>query len=266
MDDNAARFVGEIPTYYDSGLGPVLFAHYAAETAARVAALEPKRVLETAAGTGIVSAALSTALDGVEIVVTDLNGPMLAVARSRLRGMIRVEEADAQALPYPDGEFDAVVCQFGLMFLPDLAAGFREARRVLRPDGTFLFGVWDSLAHNRFAALVDEVLGELFGPDKPAFYQVPFHLSSVDALRDLAQSCGFGRITVEVLPHRAEVVRWERFVAGLVRGNPLYDQLVARGASPAEVEATVQGRLEREYGAAPTELPMQAILYAADPL
>lgn len=262
MDDNAASFVGDIPRHYDEGLGPVLFRHYAQVMADRAAALDPSRVLETAAGTGIVSVELAARLGDAELVVTDLNGPMLEFARGRLPG-VPVQEADMTALPFPEADFDAVVCQFGLMFLPDLAAGFREARRVLRPDGAFLFSVWDSHARNRFAAIVDGLLGELFGAEKPPFYAVPFRLGPVDPLRELAQAEGFGHLTVEVIPHRSPVEDWSGFVRGLIQGNPVLDQIRARGTEPTEVEATVRERLVAEFGESPTELPIQTLLYDA---
>lgn len=265
MDDNSASFVGDIPRNYDEGLGPVLFRHYAQVMADRAAALGPTRVLETAAGTGIVSEELAARLGDAELVVTDLNGPMLEVARGRVPGGVPVQEADMTALPFPDDSFDVVVCQFGLMFLPDLAAGFREARRVLHPEGAFLFSVWDSHDRNRFAAIVDGLLGELFGAEKPPFYAVPFRLGPVDPLRELAQAEGFGRLTIEVLPHRSPVASWDSFVRGLVQGNPVLDQIRARGTDPADVERTVRERLVAEFGEDPAELPLQTLLYDARP-
>ncbi|RJS47591.1 class I SAM-dependent methyltransferase [Nocardioides cavernaquae] len=263
MDENAAEFVGEIPHFYDTGLGPVIFSHYATVMGARAAALAPHDVLETAAGTGIVSAELREQLPEAALVITDLNGPMLEIARSRLDGTALVETADAQSLQYADESFDVVVCQFGLMFLPDLKAGFREAARVLRPGGTFLFSVWDSHAHNPFAALADGVLSATFAEKPPPFYRVPFSMSAVDPLRELAQAAGFGAITIEVLPHATPVASWEDFAAGLVRGNPVVDQIRARGADPLDVEATVRSLLEQEFGPVPTTMPIQTVLYAA---
>lgn len=263
MDENAAEFVGEIPHFYDTGLGPVIFSHYATVMGNRAAELAPKDVLETAAGTGIVSAELRQQLPDAALVVTDLNGPMLEIARARLDGTALVEAADAQSLQYADDSFDVVVCQFGLMFLPDLKAGFSEAARVLRPGGTFLFSVWDSHAHNPFAALVDGVLSATFAEQPPPFYRVPFGLSAVDPLRELAQAAGFGEIVIEVLPHATTITSWDDFAAGLIRGNPVVDQIRARGADPLDVEGTVRDLLEVEFGSAPTTMPIQTLLYAA---
>ena len=150
MTTNDATFAGSIPALYDRHLGPVLFEPYAADKVRRFAHLSEGAILETASGTGIVTQQLASALPAaVRIVATDLNQPMLDHAASK-PGMARVEfrQADALKLPSPDGQFDAIVCQFGVMFFPDRVAAYREARRVLKPNGQLVFSVWDSLMRN----------------------------------------------------------------------------------------------------------------------
>ncbi|MGN7799755.1 class I SAM-dependent methyltransferase [Leifsonia sp. 22587] len=262
MDDSTA-FQGSIPEHYDSGLGPVLFRHYADVLGAAVAEARPRRILETAAGTGISSAAIAARNRDAQLVITDLNAEMLELARHALPATARVEVADAQALPFPDASFDAVACQFGIMFVPELPRAFREARRVLVPRGVFHFSVWDSHAENRFAAIVDGLLAETFPDDPPPFYSVPFRLSDVQALRTLAQSTGFRSVRIDVVPHDAPVVSWEGFADGLIRGNPVADQLRRRSADLDAVVAEVARRLDAEYGAAPTTIPVQTIFYRA---
>jgi ubiquinone/menaquinone biosynthesis C-methylase UbiE len=118
------------------GLGPHIFAGYAADIARRVAARGPLRVLETAAGTGIVTRQLRDMLSSnATLLATDLNLPMLDVARKKFGPAERVEfrQADADALPFPDGAFDAAICQFGVMFFPDKDKAYREIFRVLAP-------------------------------------------------------------------------------------------------------------------------------------
>ena len=153
MIDDAAGFTGTIPEHYDRGLGPIIFVDYATEMAKRVAAGNPTRVLETAAGTGIVTRRLRDALPpGVGLTATDLNAPMLEIARTKFRPGEEVEfqPADAMALPFPDGGFDAVVCQFGIMFFPDRKKSYHEVHRVLAPGGRYLFSVWDAHRYNPF--------------------------------------------------------------------------------------------------------------------
>src|SRR5690349_8292422 len=148
-------FAGSIPAIYDRYLGPLLFESYADDLATRLAALSPQTILETAAGTGIVSKAIADRLPDARLTVTDLNPAMLEIAKTRVSGdHVKFEAVDATSLPYRDGDFDAVACQFGVMFFPDRLAAYREVRRVLRPGGTFLFNAWCPLADNPLAKIV----------------------------------------------------------------------------------------------------------------
>lgn len=263
MDDDATGFRGSIPEHYDAGLGPVLFVHYADLLGRAVALSTPRRILEVAAGTGISSAAIVEHNPDAELVVTDLNDAMLQVARRKLPAGTRFEVVDAQALPFDDAGFDVVACQFGIMFLPDPGAAFREARRVLAPDGVYVFSVWDSHDANRFAAIVDGLLRETFPDDPPPFYRVPFGMSDVDRLRRLAQESGFGRVSIEVMPHGAPVASWADFADGLILGNPVSDQVRARSGDTVALVAEASARLEAEYGPAPTTIPVQTIFLRA---
>ena len=166
-------FAGSIPSLYDRYLGPLIFEPYAQDLANRLSALNAGRVLETAAGTGIVTRALMRSLPtSVSVVATDLNQPMLDHAAEQVSSSrVSWQKADAQALPFPDGAFDAVVCQFGVMFFPDKQKAYREARRVLKPGGRFIFNVWDKIEHNEFADLVTTAVADMFPNDPRAFWQ-----------------------------------------------------------------------------------------------
>ena len=123
--------------------------------------LAPNDVLETAAGTGVLTRALSQQLPAsAHIVATDLNQPMLdQAARRQQAGTVEWKQADALALPFADRSFDVVACQFGVMFFPDKVQGYKEARRVLRPGGRFLFNVWDRISENEFRRCRDAGVG-----------------------------------------------------------------------------------------------------------
>ena len=186
MPDRSAEFVGSIPEYYDRGLGPVLFADFADDIVRRTAASDPARVLELAAGTVIVTRKLRDGLARTaHLTATDLNPPMLEVARLKFAAGEQVDfrPADATALPFPDSAFDAIVCQFGAMFFPDKDKAYREAYRALRPGGRYVFNVWDSHEYNRFARLTHEVVGGFFPSDPPQFYRVTTSYNKIDPIR-----------------------------------------------------------------------------------
>ena len=177
MSDDQSAFVGSIPEHYDRNLGPIIFTDYAADIARRAAAGKPAKVLETAAGTGIVTRALRDHLPaGTRLTATDLNEPMLDVARTKFRAGEQVEfqPADAMALPFADGSFDTVVFQFGVMFFPDKDQSYREVYRVLTPGGRYLFNIWDSHRYNAAGRIVHEIASSHFPTDPPQFMRVPF--------------------------------------------------------------------------------------------
>ena len=170
-DDPDRLFAGSVPEVYDTYLVPLIFQPYAIDLAERVAARRPKCVLEVAAGTGVVTRAMAAALrDDITIVATDLNKPMLDRASAvAIRRPVLWRQADALQLPFEDGAFDTVVCQFGVMFFPDIPRAFAEARRVLAPRGALLFNVWDRIEENEFADTVTAAQSELFSSDPPRF-------------------------------------------------------------------------------------------------
>jgi len=183
-------FAGSIPQIYQSHFVPLIFEPYATDLARRLADRKVSRVLEIAAGTGVVTRALDKALDErVEIVATDLNPGMLEQARALGTGRtVDWRTADAMALPVDDGSFDCVVCQFGVMFFPDKPRAFAEARRVLAPGGVFVFNAWDRIEENDFARVVTDALATLFPDDPPRFMaRTPHGYHQVDVIsRDVA--------------------------------------------------------------------------------
>jgi SAM-dependent methyltransferase len=264
---NDAAFVGSIPQHYDQGLGPVIFADYAADIARRAAAYNPERVLETAAGTGIVTRQLRDALpSGTRLTATDLNMPMLEVARAKFRSGEQVEfqPADAMALPFADRSFDLLVCQFGMMFYPDKDKSYREAYRVLVPGGHYLVSVWDSHRHNAFGRIAHEIVTKIFPSDPPQFYNVPFSCHQIDPIKEGLIAAGFGGIDIAVLKLEKEIPDLSQFARGLVYGNPLIDQIKARGGvMPEQVFDALVQNLSRAFGANAARMPMQTILFSA---
>jgi ubiquinone/menaquinone biosynthesis C-methylase UbiE len=260
-------FAGSIPALYDRYMGPLLFEPYARETAARLADLKAGAVLETAAGTGIVTQVLAARLPpAVEIVATDLNQAMLDFAATK-PGLARAKlrQADALALPFEDRSFDAIVCQFGVMFFPDRVQGYREAHRVLRPGGRAVIAIWDSLAHNPMTRCVTDALAAHFPTDPPRFMaRTPHGHFDQKIIRTELGEAGFGSVTLDVvtLPSRAPSHR-DPAIA-LCQGTPMRAEIEARAPQglAAATDAAAEA-LAREYGEGPIEAPMQALLIVA---
>lgn len=224
-----AAFVGSIPDLYERYLGPMLFEPYARDMARRFAGFEGA-LLETAAGTGRVTRALAQAAPRAQITATDLNQPMLDTAAA-LTGAPNVawRQADAQALPFDDASFEAVACQFGVMFFPDKAAGFSEARRVLKPGGRLVFNVWDDLAANDISRVVGEAVAGMFPKDPPAFLErTPFGYHDRAAIEAALQAAGFQGVTIEAVTLGLSSPSARDAATGLCAGTPLRGEIEAR--------------------------------------
>jgi SAM-dependent methyltransferase len=267
MNTQAARFADSIPASYDEELGPNIFIDYAADLARRAAADHPGLVLEIAAGTGIVTRRLRDALPGSAwLVASDLNPPMLEIARRKFAANDQVDfrPADATALPFADGAFDTLVCQFGVMFFPDKDKAYREACRVLAPGGRYHFSVWDSLEFNPFARLAHETVGRFFARDAPTFYTVPFGYHRIDTIRLSLAKAGFTDISAHVLKIDKTVKQANRFANGLIFGNPIIDEIRERGTTdPEAIVAALTAALHRAFGPDPGRMPLQAIVFSA---
>ena len=264
--DRNVIFAGAIPENYDRFLGPVIFAPYAEDLASRLKGKKFERVLEIACGTGIVTRRLRDALPAsTELVATDLNTDMFEFAKRKFEKgeNVRWQQADACALPLADGSFEAVICQFGFMFVPDKAAAMRESYRVLRNGGLFLFNVWDSFDANPFADIANSTIASFFDRDPPKFYQIPFSLHDSDQVRELLRNAGFEKIEpfVETKPCGANSAR--EFATGLIRGNPVGAEAEERGVDPKKLIEAVAKQLAQRFGAAPFKSTMQAIVWQA---
>ena len=250
MQASDTAFTGSIPEVYDRCLGPMLFEPYARDLARRFAGFEGA-LLETAAGTGRVTRALAEAAPRARITATDLNEAMLAQAARLVRAPnIEWRPADAQALPFADASFDAVVCQFGVMFLPDKAAGYAEARRVLRPGGRFVFNVWDRLEENAVSDVAQQALAALFPDDPPGFLpRVPFGYHDEGRIREQLAAAGFGVVEVERVTVETRSPSAHEAATGLCLGSPVRAELEGRGPDAGErgVAAAAEA-LRRRFG------------------
>jgi ubiquinone/menaquinone biosynthesis C-methylase UbiE len=260
-------FSGSIPEFYDEHLGPVIFAPYAEDLVKRVARrVKSGRLLEIACGTGVLTRRLDAALKKtVEIVATDLNADMVARARSKVPPSKRLEwrTADAASLPFPDGSFDGVVCQFGLMFVPDKAAAFREARRVVREGGSFDFSVWCRIEDNPFARVTHEKVGSFFQGEPPYFYQVPFGFHDAEVIARHLEENRFVDARIEQVTKEAVAPWVHNFARGLVEGNPIAIAIRDAGLSFPKIVTAVAAALNVVGGDAPFRSKMNALVVSA---
>ena len=168
----------------------------------------------------------------------------------------------AAALPFPDTSFDAVVCQFGVMFFTDKDKGHHEAYRALVRGGQYLFSVWDSHRHNPIGRLITEILAGFFPHDPPQFYQVPFGYHRIDPIKDSLDAAGFADLRVAVLSLNKIVADVASYAQALVLGNPLVDQIRARGGvDPERVIDALAEAIPREFGTDPVCIPLQAMVF-----
>ena len=265
MQRDTTSFSGSIPEHYDAGLGPMIFVDYADDMSRRAAGLRPERVLETAAGTGIVSRRLRDHLPpATQLVSTDLSPAMIEIAKAKFKSSetIVFQPADATALPFPDASFDAVVCQFGVMFYPDKDKSYSEVHRVLAPGGHYLFNVWDSHRYNAFGRIPHELLARSFPDDPPQFQSIPYSYG-FEPIRDSLVAAGFSDITAHVIRFEKDVGDATGLARGIVFGSPVADQIRARGGvTPEQFFETLVGGYQREFGN-PGRMAMQATVFSA---
>ncbi|HEX2566539.1 MAG TPA: methyltransferase domain-containing protein [Burkholderiales bacterium] len=242
-------FAGSVPKLYETYLVPLIFEPYAEDLARRLASRPPSRVLEIAAGTGVVTRAMARALPASAIVATDLNQAMLdqAAATGTARP-VQWRQADAMQLPFEAGAFDAVVCQFGAMFFPDKPKAFAEARRVLKPGGLFLFSAWDRIEDNEFADVVTAALAARFPSDPPRFLaRTPHGYHDRTAIERDVKAGGFADARIETIAARSRAASCRDPAVAYCQGTPLRGEIEARG-SLEEATALAAEAIAQRFG------------------
>lgn len=269
MTSKHSNFTGSIPEIYDAYLGPFLFEFSAKDLAGRVKDRIPSdgKILEVACGTGISTYHLRQALpSSVHITATDLNPAMLNFAKSKPSPLPNVtfQVADALSMSFDDHSFDAVICQFGIMFFPDKNKGLAEMTRTLKPGGVLAFNVWDSLEQNKSAAIAHQTIASFFESDPPQFMATPFGFYDVDHIKDLISQAGLEDITSHTVTEIIEVLDAAHIAKGFVEGNPGVLEINERATVEASVvtQATADA-LEKAYGSSPLEITFQEIVFTA---
>ena len=267
MEATDKAFAGSIPEIYERLMVPLIFEPYALDLANRLARTAPRDILETAAGTGVLTRAIASQLPpAARIVATDLNQSMLDHAKTRLRDdRVEWRQADALALPFADQSFDAVACQFGAMFFPDKVHGYAETLRVLKPRGYYLFNVWDDIAENDFANVVTEELAVVFPNDPPRFMaRIPHGYHDAEQIRRDLNAAGFGTVSIETVARTSKARSPRDAAVAYCQGTPLQNEIATRDASRLE-EATQRAAdaLARRFGEGVIEGRIRALVITA---
>jgi SAM-dependent methyltransferase len=266
MVDTHATFTGSIPQYYDRCLGHAWFDAFALDLAQRLPAKPPGDVLEIACGTGLLTRRLRERIDpALRVVASDLSLAMLDYARGKLAGAQGIEwrEADASKLPFRDGEFGAVVCGFGFMFVPDKNAAFSEARRVLTEDGILLFNVWDSIDVNPHIKANAEVVEGLFPGDKEMRFRIPYEMYDPALLQELLAQAHFGDVKIEKKAMQMDGISARTIATGQIRGTPRSLLIEKRGVPLDDVIDKVTAALTKIGGADPYRGVARAVVVEA---
>lgn len=255
-------FKHSTPELYDRYMVPLLFEPYAKVLADRVARLGPGQVLETAAGTGVLTRLVAEAVPDAQIVATDINPAVLDYLTQKVAGtQVTVQQANAQELPFENGSFDAVLCQFGAMFFPDKVLAGREAHRVLRPGGIYLLITFDRLEKNPVPSAADEAVAVLFPDDPPNYMERgPFSYSDPERIERDLREAGFSQVDLETLRLSSHVSARDA-ASGMVLGSPFRAEIERR--DPAGLERALDAVTEALASLDGTDAPMSAHLVTA---
>ena len=265
--DAALLYSGSVPALYDRYRGPVFFEPFARDLVDYLADLRTGDLLEIAAGTGIVTRILAGMLpESVSITASDISQAMVDFAAGQ-PGLARVRwrQADALALPFDDARFDAVLCQFGVMFFRDRVAGYREAGRVLKRGGRFIFNVWDRIENNEFCLVVSEAMSRLFPENPPGLLaRMPYGYWDTGLIHQELSQAGFGKVAIVTVERQSAAPSARDLAIGFCQGSPLRSEIEERDPRRLD-EATdaATNALSVRFGDGPIVGKMRAHLISA---
>lgn len=265
MSQNSVQFTARIAENYEKYLAPVFFISTSQDLVSHLTG-NPADILELAAGTGQVTRNIIKIFPDAKITATDVNPGMLDVAKNIVHsGNISWQVADACDLPFEDNSFEAIICQFGVMFFPDKQKAMNEAFRVLKPGGQIVFNTWDSLENNRICKIADDVVNKVFENDPPPFYKIPFSMYDTAEIESLLKIAGFKNIKVENKKMHGYSDSPANAVTAFTEGNPVYLQVMER--DPALLPVFQNMLLEafiKEFGTGRFDIPLSEFIASAN--
>lgn len=236
----AYKFTSDDAENYDHYLGPLFFEPYGQYTASQIDAGQVSSVLEIACGIGRVTRHLRKVLPpNVRLFATDISSDMLGIAKRELNNNgIIFQVEDAQKLSFANDSFDVVICQFGVMFLPDKNKGFQEILRVLKPSGKFMFFTWnDTLKVPIFKALIDDLILPHFNGEDTSRFKIPFAMNDPKTLRNMLTEAGFKHAESKAISLKSGITSPDFVVDGFYRKHPLGREIMTKDPSAFETVA-----------------------------
>lgn len=248
MTENAWQVSAEAAEVYEAKFVPAIFAEWAPRIAGAAGIGPGQRVLDVACGTGVV--ARECARRGAEVTGLDLNEGMLSVAR-RISPEIDWRQGDASDVPFEDGSFDAVVCQFGLMFFPEREKSLAEQWRVLAPGGRLAVSTWDAIEQIPIYVAMVGLIERHAGGDAAQALRAPFWLGDTTNLTNVFSAAGIADFEIDTHAGTERFASVDEFVEIEIKGSPLAnafdDDSYAALLADARVELPSYRKGEKDF-------------------
>lgn len=246
-NDAVLNFNGSVPEVYETVLGNFIFEPFAVDIVNRISNKNAFNVLELAAGTGRVTKHLIHAFSpNAKIVASDISLPMMEKAKLVVSSQnLTWQQVDIADIPFSEGSFDVIVCQFGVMFLQDKLRAFSEIRRVLKLGGQLLFSTWACIEENPIWKISNQVATKFFGPAPAAIQKSgPFSIcNAVDAEAQL-HDAGFIHTKVEKQRITSSISSASLAAKGFIHGLPLKDIIIKQNP---EILSQIQEEMENSF-------------------
>lgn len=252
-------FTGSVPRNYDTYMGPVLFSPYASDLISRIKKEGDLKVLELAAGTGRVTRPLLEALPEARIIATDISEDMMAIAKETIEwAKLSWQNVNMDNIPFQDEEFDLIICQFGIMFVPDKLKALTEMKRVLKTGGQLLFNTWGDINQNPMWQISFSLFAKTFGEMPMPKELGPFGLTNMDYVKNLLIQTGFSEINAEEVRITSTIESAELAAKSFLLTSPV---LYQKPELMPQMQLALGTELADKLGNAPLIAPLLALVF-----